>query len=60
MLSRRTFLATSTVAAAGAACAPRGNEANAAQGGAASAGDLPPCDRCPAADEGGRGPDFGR
>ncbi|MCC6317573.1 MAG: aminopeptidase P family protein [Gemmatimonadaceae bacterium] len=40
MLTRRTFLATSTVAAAGAACAPRSGEASAQDG--ASSTDLPP------------------
>ena len=41
MVSRRTFLTTSTLAAAGAACAPRGHEASAAQG-TADPADLPP------------------
>jgi Xaa-Pro dipeptidase len=40
MVSRRTFLTTSSLAAAGVACAPRGNEASAAQG--AAPPDLPP------------------
>ncbi len=40
MLSRRTFLATTSVAAAGAACAPRANDAEAQ--GAPAASDLPP------------------
>jgi Xaa-Pro dipeptidase len=39
MLTRRTFLTTSSLAAAGAACAPAGGSASAAQ---AVAGDLPP------------------
>jgi Xaa-Pro dipeptidase len=39
MLTRRTFLTTSSLAAAGAACAPAGGSASAAQ---ADAGDLPP------------------
>ena len=40
MISRRAFLATSSLAAAGAACAPKASEANAAQQRAAT--DLPP------------------
>ncbi|MGQ0649579.1 MAG: M24 family metallopeptidase [Gemmatimonadaceae bacterium] len=42
MISRRTFLTTSSLAAAGVACTAKGGEASAAQGAAAPAADLPP------------------
>jgi Xaa-Pro dipeptidase len=42
MISRRDFLTTSTIAAAGAACTSQGETASAAQGDAAAAADLPP------------------